>query len=691
MKRLASLNRLTKLRALLRCKKLHAYILPSEDEHFSEYVDPSDQRCAFISGFTGSVCTTIITLDKAALWADGRYHLQASQQLDDNWTLMKKGLEGVPTEVKWLAEVTPSGSLIGYDPRQIPFTTVNTYKNELRVAEAAMNQCSSASENVELIARRLVPMDGPNLVDLVWNEMRDTGEERSIRPPRTCNPVHTVPLSFAGETWQQKVRRVLGVMCQHGASLLALSALDEVAWLLNLRGSDIQCSPVFFSYVLLSSSELKLFLDLTTVASSADLVQHLSDSEFTVSIHPYHEFLSHLERSVSELPTSSRVWLDYRASEAIVIRVPETMRLFRNSPVSDLKSVKLPSELSGIRAAHIEDSLVLCDFLAWLEHVAEANRSSNPKCRDSGSPLDGRLCDPAGNPPLEPPETLTESSVADYLDRLRSQAPGFVSLSFKTIFGADANGAIIHYRAVPGQDASITDSTFYLVDSGGQYHTGTTDVTRTLHLGEPTAKQKACYTLVLKSHIALADQIFPPNTPGSKLDVVARRVAWRFQCDYAHGTGHGVGAFLGVHEGPISMSGSRLEAMTRMGMTEPGVQKNMVLTIEPGYYLANEFGIRLENVVFVRNPSVTENIDLPPCSSVNEASWLGFEPVTLVPFQRRMINRAMLDQSELKWLNDYHAVVRRVLTQRLQTVSSELQSSYKRCLMWILKETEPMA
>ncbi|VDP87878.1 unnamed protein product [Echinostoma caproni] len=363
---------------------------------------------------------------------------QASQQLDENWTLMKKGLEGVPTEAKWLSEVTQPGSVIGYDPKQIPFTTMQAYRSELSNAEAALSDIVASCENDQSHARQLIPVDGPNLVDLVWEAMRDSGEERAVRPPRTANPVCIVPLSFAGQTWQQKVHRVIEMMRQNGSSLLTISALDEIAWLLNLRGSDIQYSPIFFAYALLSLSEMHLFMNPKTLSDSEGLEQHLSDSEFKVNIHPYQEFFSHLDQSVRELSDrSSRVWLDYQSSDAIVMRVPETKRLFRNSPISDLKAVKLPSELNGIRQAHLEDSLVLCDFFAWLEQVSETNGLVEPESESPPeTPLDGRTCEPAGNPPLDPPEKLTESSAGEYLDRLRSQAPGFVSLSFSTIFGA---------------------------------------------------------------------------------------------------------------------------------------------------------------------------------------------------------------------------------------------------------------
>ncbi|KAF8561869.1 hypothetical protein P879_09128 [Paragonimus westermani] len=359
-----------------------------------------------------------------------------------------------------------------------------------------------------------------------------------------------------------------------------------------------------------------------------------------------------------------------------------------------MKAVKNPSELEGIRQAHLVDSLVLCDYLAWLDEIAEQNRASNA---NSGS-MRGDLCDAAGLPSLPAPEHLTEASAATYLDALRLQSTNCIGHSFATISGADGNSSVIHYHPTIEKCAPLTTSSLYLVDSGGQYQTGTTDVTRTVHLHQPTPEQKACYTLVLKAHIAVSSQVFPRGTTGSRLDMLARHELWNHQTDFAHGTGHGVGAFLCVHEGPIGLSGSRVGDLTLLGLPEPGIEKNMVVTIEPGYYVDNQFGIRLENVVFVINASPrTSKRHIPHCSA-SGTEWLTFEPVTLVPFQRRMIDRSMLSTNDLNWLNQYHAIVYESL--KLQLLSElgrskfdpdDLSTSRRRCWEWLVRETSPFA
>ncbi|OON14407.1 Creatinase, partial [Opisthorchis viverrini] len=696
MRTISTLNRLTEFRSLLRSRQLQAYILHSEDEHFSEYVDPADRRYSFLSGFTGSVCTTVVTLDKAALWADGRYHLQASHELDGNWVLMKKGLPDVPSEATWLSRNTPPGSRIGFDPKQIPYLQIQAYRRELDEAQFEVVSSGDFSDNATRSeSRRLVDVLGPNLIDLVWDKMSEIPEEQCSRPVRKANPITNVPISFAGQTWQEKVQRIRVLMDPKRVSLLAISTLDEIAWLLNLRGSDVIYNPVFFAYLLVTLDAVHLFLNASSVAESQGVLKtQFGDPSLNVFIHPYAEFFEHLENQVAQLPkTHPRVWFDYNASYAMVSCVPESQRLMAISPIAQMKATKLPTELEGIRSAHAMDALILCDFLAWMDEVAERNRTLNHTER---VPMKGDVCEPAGSPSLPAPVSLTESSVAGYLDELRSQAPSFVSLSFTTISGADANGAIIHYRPIPGKDAPISPSTFYLVDSGAQYLSGTTDVTRSVHLHEPTVEQQSCYTLVLKAHIAVASQIFPTNTPGTSLDVLARRELWNYRNNFAHGTGHGVGAFLCVHEGPVGLSGSRMGSWARLGVTEPGIQKDMVLTIEPGYYLENQFGIRLENVVVVVPAAPLPVQYTVPPTAASDVEWLTFSPITVVPFQRKLIIRSMLTQSELDWLNRYQLFVRETIRDQLMQESNlatfdpdQLSQTRRRCWTWVQRETTP--
>ncbi|CAH8511491.1 unnamed protein product [Schistosoma turkestanicum] len=725
MKKILSSLRLTLLRDLLRDRKLQGYIVPTEDEHFNEYVGTADRRCAFISGFTGSSCSIVITLDQAALWTDGRYQLQASNELDENWSLFRYDSTETTTKTKWIVSSTLPGSCIGYDGRQIPYTRIEKLKNELASVEAELGILQSCNGIPNPLSRQLVDIPNTNLIDLVWESMSELQIENVSRPIRSSNPLLYVPISFSGSGWQEKIDRVRNMMKVKGAKLLVLSALDEIAWLFNLRGNDIQYNPVFYAYAIVSLNSIDLFLNPKTVCRTPGLKDYLKDEQYTVNIHSYYEFFNYLEMTVhnsleKQLPLQPlRVWLDLFASYAIVSKIPENQRLFHISPIAEMKSLKSLSELNGIREIHVTDSLVLCDFLAWLEDEANQINSSCYNQSHDHKPIKPNIENGAGLPVITPPTVLTEASTAQYLDALRSQAKNFFSLSFSTISCADANGAIIHYHPVEGQDAPITNTSIYLVDSGGQYLTGTTDVTRTIHLSEPTLEQKNCYTAVLKAHIALAMQIFPSNTPGSRLDIISRRVMWQFRGNYAHGTGHGVGAFLNVHEGPVGLSGSRLNMYSCMGMVEPGLQENMVVTIEPGFYWSDHFGIRLENVVFVVPAETTE---FPSSSSIhtatistdhqffqfppetNDIKWLSFEPVTLVPFQRKFINCTMLTIDELNWLDNYHRTIRQALCKRIyqevniqlstndkKTILSNmsmLSSSRKRCLQWILNQTE---
>ncbi|KAF6767959.1 hypothetical protein AHF37_06609 [Paragonimus kellicotti] len=505
MKPISTLRRLSELRKLLRARQLQAYIVPSEDEHFSEYVDPADKRCAFISGFTGSTCTAVVTYDKAALWTDGRYHFQAVMELDDSWTLMKKGLPDVPTEIAWLVKNTTSGARIGYDPKQMPFVRLKAYQGELIEAEL-----TSASDNLDETAvnvgsRQLVSVDGPNLVDLVWDKMANLNTEGCERPVRLVNPIYSVSSSFAGQTWQAKVELIQQKMRFKRASVLVVSALDEIAWLLNLRGSDIQYNPVFFAHLIITLDEVHLFLNGGSIAVSQNVLKaQFNSQQIGVTIHPYFEFFEHLETVlVNVSKTHPRIWLSHNSNYSTVSRVPESQRLITTSPIAEMKAVKHPSELEGIRQAHLVDSLVLCDYLAWLDEIADRNRASHVY----SGPMRGDLCDAAGLPALPAPEHLTEASAASYLDALRLQSTNCISQSFTTISGADGNSSVIHYHPTVENCAPLTASSLYLVDSGGQYQTGTTDVTRTVHLHQPTLEQKACYTLVLKAHIAVSSQV----------------------------------------------------------------------------------------------------------------------------------------------------------------------------------------
>ncbi|VDK33680.1 unnamed protein product [Taenia asiatica] len=708
MRTFDSTERLALLRQEMKIRQLDAFILPMEDNHFSEYLTDADKRIAFVSGFTGSAGTAVITaVDKAALWTDGRYHNQAgfyrhtlamnflclnfvhsyaynapktcslisaftgfeaAQELDNNWILMREGCPDVPTIPTWLAQVTSPGCRIGFDPQQMPFVGVGFMQRQLDAASAEMNS-----------NRSFVPVEGKNLVDLVWKD----------RPSHPTNPIRVVPLeSFAGQSWEQKLDALREKMKTKGVTAVVIFQLDEIAWLFNLRGSDINYNPLFFSYVVATMDDVHLFVERRRGPNSVDLGEYFRSLSHRVLLHPYEEFASWLTSNAAW--RNGRVWLPSVSSYMIASVIPENQRLFDISPLSSLKAVKNALEVKGMRLSNLVDSLAVCDFLAWLEDVAESGGMD---------PTAVAPCDLLG---VEPPKVATEASLAAYLNEIRLAADGCLGLSFATIPGADANGAVIHYNVCEnGNSSQLTTNSLFLLDSGGQYATGTTDVTRTVHLGVPTEEQMADYTQVLKAHVTLASlrtyhepvvhphffaQTFPDNTAGTKLDVVCRASMWRDRRDFPHGTGHGVGANLCVHEGPIGMSGRRSQALFATGIVEPGIRKNMVrvLTIEPGYYLTGKYGIRLENVVLV--------VESPQGSRDAITPFLGFEALTLVPFQRRLIDVAALDKEAVAWVDGYHAKVREHLLTRLafEAELKGLSVARKRTRDWILRETEPL-
>ncbi|KAL5962811.1 putative Xaa-Pro aminopeptidase P [Taenia solium] len=675
MRTFDSTERLALLRQEMKIRQLDAFILPMEDNHFSEYLTDADKRIAFVSGFTGSAGTAVITaVDRAALWTDGRYHNQAgfyhhtldggwyythhiavaaAQELDNNWILMREGCPDVPTIPTWLAQVTSPGCRIGFDPQQMPFIGVGFMQRQLDAASAEANS-----------NRSFVPVEGKNLVDLVWKD----------RPSHPTNPIRVVPLeSFAGQSWEQKLDTLREKMKTKGVTAVVIFQLDEIAWLFNLRGSDINYNPLFFSYVVATMDDVHLFVERRRGPNSVDLGEYFRSLSHRVLLHPYEEFTSWLTSNAAW--RNGRVWLPSVSSYMIASVIPENQRLFDISPLSSLKAVKNALEVKGMRLSNLVDSLAVCDFLAWLEDVAEFGGMD---------PTAVAPCDLLG---VEPPKVATEASVAAYLNEIRLAADGCLGLSFATIPGADANGAVIHYNVCEnGNSSPLTTNSLFLLDSGGQYATGTTDVTRTVHLGVPTEEQVADYTQVLKAHVTLASLTFPDNTAGTKLDVVCRASMWRDRREFPHGTGHGVGANLCVHEGPIGMSGRRSQALFAMGIVEPGIRKNMVrvLTIEPGYYLTGKYGIRLENVVLV--------IESPQGSRDAITPFLGFEALTLVPFQRRLIDVAALDREAVAWIDGYHAKVREHLLTRLafEAELKGLSVARKRTRDWILRETEPL-
>nr|XP_017532940.1 xaa-Pro aminopeptidase 1 isoform X4 [Manis javanica] len=554
---------------------IQAYIIPSGDAHQSEYIAPCDCRRAFVSGFDGSAGTAIITEDHAAMWTDGRYFLQAAKQMDSNWTLMKMGLKDTPTQEDWLVSVLPEGSRVGVDPLIIP---TDYWKKMAKVLRGA--------------GHHLVPVK-ENLVDKIWTD----------RPERPCKPLLTLGLGYTGISWKDKVADLRLKMAERNVVWFVVTALDEIAWLFNLRGSDVEHNPVFFSYAVIGLETIMLFIDGDRIGTP-HVKEHLL---FDVGLEAEHRIQDH------------RCCMPY-------------------TPICIAKAVKNPAESEGMRRAHIKDAVALCELFNWLEKEV-----------------------PKGG--------VTEISAADKAEEFRRQQADFVDLSFPTISSTGPNGAIIHYAPVPETNRTLSLDEVYLIDSGAQYKDGTTDVTRTMHFGTPTDYEKECFTYVLKGHIAVSAAIFPTGTKGHLLDSFARSALWDSGLDYLHGTGHGVGSFLNVHEGPCGISYKTFS-------DEP-LEAGMIVTDEPGYYEDGAFGIRIENVVLVVPVKTKYNF--------NNRGSLTFEPLTLVPIQTKMINVDSLTDRECDWLNSYHLTCRDVIGKELQ------KQGRQEALEWLIRETQPIS
>ncbi|KAL6639077.1 hypothetical protein ACP70R_022807 [Stipagrostis hirtigluma subsp. patula] len=636
-----------KLRALRRLFArpdiaIDAYIVPSQDAHQSEFIAECFMRRAYLTGFTGSAGTAVVTKSKAALWTDGRYFLQAEKELSHEWTLMRSGNHGVPTTSEWLNDVLPSGCRVGIDPL-MQFLFSFDAAEELKDAISNKNH-------------ELVLVKGTNLVDVIWGHGRP-------KPPKEPTRVHDI--KYAGVDVPSKLSFIRSQLAENGCDAVVISMLDEVAWLLNMRGSDVPHSPVFYSYLIVEVSGATLFVDSSKI--SGDVLEHLEKAG--VNLKPYEAIVSEVERLGAK---GVKLWLDSSSVNAAIVSAfrsscdrymkkkgktggknvlreassdePTSKGLvvengalnvvYKVSPVTLAKSVKNEAEIEGMKNSHLRDAAALAEFWCWLEE------------------------DVCKNVPL------TEVQVAEKLLEFRQKQDGFIETSFDTISGYGANGAIIHYRPTPESCSSVRNDNLFLLDSGAQYIDGTTDITRTVHFGEPSARQKECFTRVLQGHIALDQAVFPERTPGFVLDVLARSSLWKIGLDYRHGTGHGVGAALNVHEGPQSIS-YRYGNLTAL-------QKGMIVSNEPGYYEDNAFGIRIENLLLVKEVNLA--------NSFGGISYLGFEKLTFVPIQSKLIDSSLLSPSEINWINAYH--------EQVWDKVSPLLSSQSRDWLW--KNTRPL-
>lgn len=564
-------ERIGRLRQCLREQSLSAFIIPSTDPHSGEYVPDHWKTREWVSGFTGSAGTAVITLDDAALWTDSRYFLQAADQLDGTGIrLMKDRLPDTPSIPEWLGQSLSPGAVVGVDG------WVNTIGETQALREALAREGLTLRTDYDPVTR-------------LWDD----------RPALPGTPVSIHPLEYAGVACHEKLAAIREKLLARGADGILLSTLDDIAWTLNLRGNDVHCNPVFVSYLLITSQESILYVraEKLTTEVKAYLAQE------GVNTEDYDD----LQEDLRDYPYATLSLDPGRTNEAVRQAVnPLTKVLLEESPVPLMKAVKNEAEIRGFHAAMLRDGVAMVKFLKWLEEAV-----------------------PQGNE--------TEMSIDRKLYECRAEQPLFRGISFDTIAGYKEHAAIVHYKATPETDKPLAPEGLLLLDSGAQYADGTTDITRTIALGETTDDERRDYTLVLKGHIGLTRACFPQGTCGTQLDVLARQAMWREGANFLHGTGHGVGAYLNVHEGPHQIRMNHVPTPLRPGMT---------VTDEPGIYRAGHYGIRTENTLLV-----------VPYRETEFGTFYTFEPLTLCPIDTRPIVRSMLTAEETEWLNAYHRMV----------------------------------
>ena len=566
-------QRLASLREVMKREHLAAFIFPSTDAHQSEYVAGHWLGRAWISGFNGSAGTAVVTMTSAALWTDSRYFLAAEEQLHGTeFQLMKLKVPGTPSIAEWLGKELAgvSSPEVGLDGWVNSYAATSGLISDLRKAGGI-----TVRTNLDPLAE-------------IWKD----------RPSIPENPVEIQPLEYAGEDASSKIQRIRKALRTCHADGMLVSALDDIAWTLNLRGTDVHCNPVFVSYLLIASDKVSLFVDEAKV--SAEVRAYLE--AHGVSLYNYNKVEDGL-KEYSEYnilldgnETSYYLWKTVKCQEIVA----------KTSPIPAMKAVKCEAEIAGYRRAMLRDGVAMVKFLKWLVPAVEAGGQ-------------------------------TEMSIDRKLTSLRAEQDLFRDISFDTIAGYQAHGAIVHYEASPETDAPLKPEGLLLLDSGAQYQDGTTDITRTIALGPVTEEMKHIYTLVLKGHIQLELAKFPDGASGTQLDALARESMWREGLNFLHGTGHGVGSYLNVHEGPHQVRMEYMPAPLRAGMT---------VTDEPGLYLAGKFGVRIENTLLIKDYMETEF-----------GKFLQMESLTLCPIDTAPIDVDMLLPEELNWLNCYHAEV----------------------------------
>lgn len=578
-------ERISALRAHIAKEDIQAFIIPSTDPHLSEYVAPHWQSREWISGFTGSAGTVVVTAQEAGLWTDSRYFLQAARQIEGTGiTLFKEMLPETPSIPALLSSQLKEGDTVGIDGKMFSASEVQHLQRELE----------KSGIRVKSIAD---PMQ------LLWSD----------RPAMPLAPAFVYDTRYAGRSFTEKLSTVRKEMGKAGAEALLLPALDEIAWLLNIRGNDVHCNPVVVSYLLIGEYEVHYFIQPQKVTS--ELASYFNANG--ISVHAYEEIEDYLNNFNAKSILVNPAKTNYAIHSAIH---PGCRIISGASPVTLLKAIRNEQEITGIHAAMQRDGVALVKFLKWLEEAVPTGRE-------------------------------TEISVDRKLHAFRAAQPLYMGESFDTIAGYKEHGAIVHYEATPETDVTLKPEGFLLLDSGAQYLDGTTDITRTIALGNLTEEEKTDYTLILKGHIALAMAVFPEGTRGAQLDALARMPIWKQHMNYLHGTGHGVGHFLNVHEGPQSI---------RMNENPVALQPGMVTSNEPGVYKAGSHGIRTENLLLT-----------VPAGEGMFGNYLKFETITLCPICQKGIIKELLTTEEIEWLNEYHRTVYEKLAPDLNNEERE--------------------
>lgn len=592
-------ERITALRLLMKKHKIDAYIVPSTDPHQSEYVPALWQRRKWISGFTGSAGDMIVTKEQAGLWTDSRYFLQAEEQLRDS------GID--------LYKIGVAGV-----PTMIDFLKNNLEKGQTVAIDPRLQTHQQAEQWKAELSDHGLKLNYPddNLIDRIWKD----------QPELPDSPIMVWEDKYAGESVESKLQRIREKMEAEGVDVHVLSTLDAIAWTFNIRSWDVDYNPLVISYAIITRDDAELCV------SKKKLNRKVKKAlKGLVKFYDYDAFRKRLLKNVSR---KSRVWLDAATVNEYVVQLLQKRceLFFKQSPVTLFKACKNETELAGFKACHVRDGVAMVKFLYWLEEAV-----------------------PKGG--------VTELSAAEKLREFRSKDKLFQGLSFGTISAYNEHGAIVHYESTPESDVELKSTGIYLIDSGGQYLDGTTDITRTIALGEPTAEQKDRFTRILKGHIDLSMCRFPRGTQGIQLDTIARKPLWDIGLNYGHGTGHGVGAFLGVHEGPQGISYYR-------GIGVP-LEIGMVCSNEPGFYKTGEYGMRIETMIHVVADEQQSTTDF---------EFYKFETITLCPVDTRLVDKTLLNDEEIEYFNAYH-----------QRVYDELSKHFRgKELEWLKQATRPI-